>query len=164
MKLIKGAKLVDPNSDTSDFLDVLIKGSQIEAVDKPGSFASVEDVQVVDAQGLLLIPGLVDIHVHLRGPGFEWKETIETGAKSAVAGGFTTICCMPNTQPVNDNAEVTSYILGKAKQASFAKVKPIGAITKGLKGEILSPMIELFEAGCVAFSDDGLPVEDSNVI
>ena len=111
-----------------------------------------------------MAPGLVDLHCHLREPGFEYKETIATGSASAVAGGFTSICCMPNTQPVNDNAAITQFMLTKGEQAGKARIFPIGAITKNSDGEELANIGELVEAGCVAISDDGRPVMNSLVM
>ncbi|MCL4162323.1 UNVERIFIED_CONTAM: hypothetical protein GTU68_056762, partial [Idotea baltica] len=110
------------------------------------------------------VPGLIDIHVHFREPGQEWKETIETGSKSAVAGGFTAVSCMPNTNPINDSASVTELILERAAKANLCRVYPIGAITMGSKGKSLAPMMELTEAGCVAFSDDGWPVSNAQMM
>lgn len=159
--VVKNAKVICPLSDTEKDLDVLVKNTEISAIDKPGSFDSSSAVDFIDAKGMFLVPGLIDIHTHLREPGQEWKETILSGTQSAVSGGFTDVCCMPNTKPANDNASVTEFILEKAKIANLARVHPIGAISKGRKGEELSPMLELHEAGCVAFSDDGDPVSDS---
>ena len=118
----------------------------------------------INAKGLVVTPGFVDLHAHLREPGFEYKETIETGTASAIAGGFTSVCCMPNTSPVNDNQAVTEFILSKAKQAGNAHVFPIGAITKGSEGAELAEIGDLFSAGCVAISDDGRPVMNSQVM
>ncbi len=118
---------------------------------------------MIDASAKLVVPGLIDMHVHLREPGFEYKETIETGTAAAKAGGFTTVCCMPNTDPVNDNRSVTEFILSQAKNAA-ARVLPIGAITKGSKGEELSEMAELRQAGCCAVSDDGRPVMTAGIM
>ncbi|NIS74161.1 MAG: amidohydrolase family protein, partial [Deltaproteobacteria bacterium] len=120
--------------------------------------------EVIDAEGKIVSPGLVDIHVHLREPGYEHKETIRTGCESAAAGGFTSIVCMPNTNPVNDNASVTEYIMLKARTEGIVNVFPIGAITKDEKGETLAQIGEMYEAGCVGVSDDGMPVMNSNVM
>lgn len=156
--VIGGGKVVCPSSGINESRDLLLEDGLIKAVDTPGAFKSVGDAQVVDASGLIVAPGLIDIHVHLREPGFEWKETIATGAAAAAAGGFTRICCMPNTRPINDTAAVTELILEEALKAAAARVHPIGAISLGSKGKELAPMLELKEAGCVAFSDDGSPV------
>lgn len=161
--IIKGARAVDPLLDIDEPRDLLIEAGKIKGCDKPGSFSNVSG-KVIDAKGLVLAPGLIDIHVHLREPGQEWKETIATGSDAAVAGGFTTVCCMPNTKPVNDSAEVTKYILKKSSAHGKCRVLPIGAISAGLKGESLSPMLELREAGCVAFSDDGRPVWNAGLM
>ncbi|MCB0324199.1 MAG: dihydroorotase [Bdellovibrionales bacterium] len=162
--LIQGGRVLDPASGLDGAFDILVEGQRIAAVDKPGQFTGVGDVQVLSAKGLLVTPGLVDIHVHLREPGQEWKETVLTGSRAAVAGGFTTVCCMPNTKPVNDAASVTEFILEQAERANLCRVHPIGAITLGLKGESLAPYLELAEAGCVAFSDDGRPVTNSAIM
>lgn len=159
--LLSGGKVIDPSQKYSAPGDLLIEGGKIKALGKPGSFGQARDFTLIDVTGLLVVPGLIDVHVHLREPGFEWKETIATGAQAAIAGGFSAICCMPNTNPVNDTAQVSRFILEQAEAAGKARVYPIGAITKGSKGEILAPLVELREAGCVAFSDDGHPVANS---
>ncbi len=144
-------------------LDLMVEGGTIVAIDKKGSFSEIKDSEKHNLQGKVLSAGLIDIHVHLRDPGQEWKETIVTGAQAAVAGGFTDICCMPNTKPVNDSKAVTEYILDRAKLAD-CNIHPIGAITLGSKGEAMAPFAELQKAGCVAFSDDGWPVASSQMM
>ena len=163
-KIIRGARVLDPARGIDEMLDVLIEDGQIAGVDKAQAFSGLTDSEELDARGLLLTPGLIDIHAHFREPGQEWKETVETGSRAAVAGGFSTVCCMPNTKPVNDNASVTKYILQKAGEAALCRVLPIGAITLESSGLGLSPMGELIEAGCVAFSDDGRPVMSAGVM
>ncbi|HSC33849.1 MAG TPA: dihydroorotase, partial [Thermodesulfobacteriota bacterium] len=121
-------------------------------------------VKVIDAGGKIVAPGLVDLHVHLREPGYEHKETIRTGCESAAAGGFTSIVCMPNTNPINDNASVTEYIMLKARTEGVVNVYPLGAITKGENGETLAQIGEMYEAGCVGVTDDGMPVMNSKVM
>src|SRR5687767_11341399 len=155
-KLLKGGRVVDPANDIDGMFDVLIDGDRIEQVgrDLPTGDATVIDVP----PGFLVCPGLIDMHVHLREPGQEHKETVATGTAAAVAGGFTAVACMPNTAPVNDNANVTTLILSKAAEAGLARVYPIGAVSKGSKGELLADIAELRQAGCVAISDDGHPV------
>ena len=162
--LISGARMVDPGLGIDEPKNLVIDGEKIAAIDSPAALSKYQDAEVLDARGLILTPGLIDIHVHLRDPGQEWKETIATGSKAAVAGGFTRICCMPNTKPRNDSASVTKYIVDKAAAVDLARIHPIGTITMDLKGETLSPMVELFEAGCVAFSDDGMPVMDAGLM
>src|SRR4029078_1261449 len=136
--------------------DVLIDGDRIARVgrDLPADGATVVEIQT----GYIVCPGLMDMHVHLREPGQEHKETVATGTAAAVAGGFTAVACMPNTSPVNDNAGVTEYILKKAAEAKLARVYPIGAVSRGQKGEQLADIAEMREAGCVAVTDDGRPV------
>jgi dihydroorotase len=161
--VLQGGRVLDLSQNIDKISDVLIQNGRVQAVDDPGSFSSLEGATCHDVSGKIVTPGLVDIHVHLRDPGQDWKETIHTGAEAAVAGGFTDIFCMPNTSPVNDSASVTEYILEKAATAS-CNVSPIGAITMKSKGEALAPFSELTEAGCVAFSDDGRPVSNSQIM
>jgi len=153
--LIKSGRVIDPANQIDMVQDVLIEAGRIAAI---GADLAAEGAEVVDATGLLVTPGLVDIHTHLRDPGQEYKEDIVSGTRAAAAGGVTSLACMPNTSPVNDNLAITQYIIHKAKTAGSANVYPIGAISHGMKGETLAEMGELKEAGCVAFSDDGKPV------
>jgi dihydroorotase len=163
--LITGGRVVDPGH-RNGVADVLIEGEKISAVEPnlQQKFQKVKALKIIDAKGLLVCPGFVDLHVHFREPGFEYKETIASGSAAAVAGGFTSVCCMPNTQPVNDSRSITEFILARAAAARKARVFPIGAITKGSKGEELAEIGELFDAGCVAISDDGVPVMNSLVM
>jgi dihydroorotase len=155
-KLLKGGRVVDPRNGIDGSYDVLIEDGRIVRV---GRDIPVDGSTVVEiSPGLVICPGLIDMHVHLREPGQEHKETVATGTASAVAGGFTAVACMPNTTPVNDNANVTTLILSKAAEANLARVYPIGAVSKGSKGELLADIAELRQAGCVAISDDGHPV------
>lgn len=162
---IQGGIVIDPGH-VNGRADVLIQDGKILEVGFPLTNPLCQDssVTILEANGWIVAPGLVDLHCHLREPGFEYKETIATGAASAVAGGFTTICCMPNTQPVNDNAAITKFMLAQGKEAGKARVFPIGAITKKSEGEELADIGELVEAGCVAISDDGRPVMNSLVM
>ena len=164
MIIIKNAQVVDPKNGKEGSFDVLLEKEKISAIDKPGSFNNTSAEKIIDAGGKWLVPGFIDMHVHLREPGFEWKETIKSGSEAAVLGGVTAVCCMPNTKPVNDTAEITKFILEKAKSAHLAKVFPIGAVTMGLKGNEMAPLSELREAGCIAFSDDGEPVHNSGIM
>jgi dihydroorotase len=159
--LIKGGRVLDPAHDVDAPLDLLIEDGRITKIDKG---IKAEGAEVIDAKGKLVTPGLIDIHVHLRDPGYEYKEDIATGTRAAVIGGFTSVACMPNTNPVNDNKTVTLYILAKARESGMANVFPVGSITRGLKGEILSEMGELKEAGCLALSDDGKPVGNGEMM
>src|SRR5207237_2877056 len=148
---------VDPASGRDGAFDVLIDGALIARVGR--DLPADADVSVVDIpSGVVVCPGFIDMHVHLREPGQEHKETVATGVAAAVAGGFTAVACMPNTSPVNDNAGVTEYILKKAAEANLARVYPIGAVSRGQKGEQLADIAELKQAGCVALTDDGRPV------
>ncbi len=162
--LIKHARVIDPDSKTDAILDVLIEDSQIKAVEKPGTLSSGTDTNTIDGSNHWLIPGLIDLHVHLREPGQEWKETIHSGCQAAISGGYTTVCAMPNTKPVNDCIEITKYIKEKAAQANLAKVIPIGAVSHNLEGKQMSSLSELYQAGCLAFSDDGQPIYDSGLM
>ena len=155
-RLLKGGRLVDPVNGIDGAFDVLIDGDRIAKV---GRELPVEGAEVVEIPpGLIVCPGFIDMHVHLREPGQEHKETIATGTASAIAGGFTAVACMPNTDPINDDANVTTYIVNKAREAGLARVYPIGAVSRGSKGELLADIAELKAAGCVALSDDGRPV------
>ena len=160
---IRNGRLMDPATGRDGIADVLILDGSVAAVGQdleapPGSIATFE------ASGLVVAPGFIDMHVHLREPGFEYAETIESGGRAAAAGGFTSVCCMPNTAPVNDNATVTSYIVERARRLSPVNVFPIGAITKGSAGEELASIGAMKQAGIVAISDDGRPVMNSRVM
>ncbi|HKK01716.1 MAG TPA: dihydroorotase, partial [Desulfuromonadales bacterium] len=159
--LIKGGRVLDPAQGIDESLDVLIEEGRIARI---GKGLEAEGAETIDAGGQLVVPGLIDIHVHLRDPGLEYKEDVVSGTQAAAAGGFTSVACMPNTKPVNDNKAVTSYIIRKAKEEGAANVFPVGSITKGLKGETLSEMGELKEAGCLALSDDGMPVANGEIM
>lgn len=161
--LIKGGRVIDPAQGVDGQFDVLIDNGVIAQVGNNIAGANFSG-QVIDAAGKLVVPGLIDIHVHLRDPGYEYKEDIQTGTQAAVIGGFTSVACMPNTNPVNDNKAVSLYIRHKAKEIGLANVFPIGAITKGLKGESMAEMGELQDAGCLALSDDGKPVNNSELM
>ena len=156
-RLLKGGRLVDPVNGRDGSFDLLIEGGRVSRVGR--DLPADSGVTVVEIpSGFVVCPGLIDMHVHLREPGQEHKETVATGTAAAVAGGFTAVACMPNTTPVNDNAGVTEYILKKAAEADLARVYPIGAVSRGQKGEQLADIAELRRAGCVAISDDGYPV------
>ncbi len=159
--LIKGGHVIDPGRFVG-IADVLIEKGKIAAVGP--NLSSPVDARTIRANGKLVMPGLVDLHVHFREPGFEYKETIQSGSAAAVAGGFTTVCCMPNTNPVNDNQAVTEFIVERARLAGLASVLPIGAITKGSEGKELAEIGDLRRSGCVAISDDGKPVMNSLVM
>ena len=159
--LLKGGRVVDPARKVDAVLDVLLADDTVEAV---GKRISPRGAQVLDMKGLVVCPGFIDLHAHLREPGREDKETIATGTRAGAAGGFAAVCAMPNTDPVNDHAGITRLILEKAKAEGAVRVYPIGAITRGSRGEELAEYGDLREAGCVAVSDDGRPVASARVM
>ena len=161
--LLKNGRVIDPANGIDQIRDVLIVDGRIRALGQPGSLAG-QDGLVYDVTGKWVVPGLIDMHVHLREPGQEYKETIETGTRAAAAGGFTAVAAMPNTKPVNDNQTVTVFILAKAAEAGLARVYPVGAISSGSNGEHLAEFGELRQAGAVAVTDDGLPVGNSQLM
>ena len=161
--LIKGGRVLDPKSHIDGIYDVYIEDGVICDIEENLELEGL-GIEVIDARGKIVAPGLVDMHCHLRDPGFEYKEDIETGTMSAAAGGFTSVACMPNTKPVIDNAQIVEYIKAKAASVGRVNVYPIGAISKGLKGEELAEIGELKFAGAVAVSDDGRPVENAGLM
>ena len=165
MKLfLKGGRVIDPSQNIDSELDILIDNGKIVQLTCDHTAVTPSDVEIVDVSPMIIVPGLIDIHTHLREPGHEYKETVHTGSEAAVAGGFTSIACMPNTDPVNDNRSVTEYILKQARLAGMANVYPVAAISKGSAGKILTEFGDLKDAGAVAFSDDGRPVMNSRVM
>jgi len=160
--LISGGRIVDPASGRDEVADLLLEDGVI--IKTGQGLQAGRGVKKVEAAGFHVIPGLVDMHCHLREPGFEYKETVASGCAAAVKGGITSVMCMANTDPVNDCASVTAHILDKASQAGLARVYPIGAITKGMLGESLAEMGELAHSGCVAVSDDGRPVHSGGIM
>jgi dihydroorotase len=159
--LIRGGRVLDPSCDRDEPADVLLEGGQVAQV---AAGLEVPGAEVVDARGCWVTPGFVDLHSHLREPGQEYKEDITSGGRSAVAGGFTTVACMANTHPVNDDPAMTDFILDRARQDSPARVLPVAAATRGLQGEVMTEMVALREAGAIAFSDDGATIMDSGVM
>ncbi len=163
----KSGAVVDPVKGSVENADLIIEGGKISRVLPSGIFQNQEEaesIRVIDASGKIIVPGLIDMHVHLREPGYEYKETIATGALAGVAGGFTGLACMPNTLPPNDCRSVTELILEQAERAALARVYPIAAITMGQKGEVLTEFGDLRNAGAVGISDDGFPVTNSEVM
>ncbi len=163
--VIEGGRVIDPANKLDEVLDVLIEDGRIAALGPPRSArGGLAPDRVLDARGKVVCPGFVDLHVHLREPGREDKETIATGTRAAARGGFTSVCAMPNTNPVNDNQSVTEFILDRARKEGAVNVFPVGAITKGQNGEELAEIGELVGAGCVAISDDGKPVMNAEIM
>ena len=158
MLLIKNGRVVDPQSKTDGPGDILLDGERIAEVAPPGKISRVPGAEVFDASGLIIAPGFIDLHCHLREPGQESSETIETGTRAAARGGFTAVCCMPNTKPVNDNASVTRFILDRARAGASVRVWPVGAASTGSRGEALAEIAGMKQAGIVAVSDDGKPI------
>jgi dihydroorotase len=158
---IRGARVLDPASGVDERLDLDIEGQRIAAL---GPELEGVPEEVIEADGLWLAPGLVDLHTHLREPGQEYKENIASGTRAAAKGGFTTVCCMANTDPVNDNTALTEFIQGRAKETAVVRVRVVAAATQGLRGEIMSEMARLAAAGAVAFSDDGAVIMDASVM
>src|SRR5271155_4951844 len=161
MLLIKNGRVLDPASKTDSVQDVLLSGDRIEKI---GADISAPDAEVFDAKGNIVAPGFIDLHCHLREPGQEMSETIETGTRSAARGGFTAVCCMPNTHPVNDNASLTRSIVDRAAAVGAVRVWPIGAASVGSKGEALAEIAAMKDAGIVAVSDDGKPVATARLM
>ena len=162
--LIKGGRVVDPQQRIDHEADVLIIDGKISSIIKNTSKEVPRNCEIFDARGCVVTPGLIDMHCHLRDPGIPEEETIASGTMSAAAGGFTTVCCMANTNPPADNTSVIEYILSKAKDEGIVNVLPIAAVTKGLKGEEITEMARLLDTGAVAFSDDGRPIMSSEVM
>ena len=158
MLLIKNGRVLDPTSKTDAVRDVLLDGETISEIAAPGKISRANGAEVFDAAGLVVAPGFIDMHVHLREPGQENSETIETGTKAAARGGFTAVCCMPNTRPVNDNASITRFIVDRARVHGHVRVWPIGAASIGSKGEDIAEIAAMRDAGIVAVSDDGKPI------
>ncbi len=159
--LIRGGRIVDPAQGLDRVSDLLVEDGKVAGI---GAEIAREAAQIVDAAGLVVCPGFVDLHCHLREPGFEYKETIATGTAAAARGGFTTVCAMPNTSPVMDSRATVEFVLNKARDEGVVRVLPIGAVTKGSSGAQLAEMAELADVGVVGFSDDGHPVADANVM
>lgn len=161
--LIRGGRVIDPASGLDGLYDLLITEGRLAAIESPGQ-VSVSRGTVVDASTCWVVPGLIDAHVHLREPGFTEKETIATGLRAAAAGGFTSVAAMANTSPVNDSPAVTRYLLSRASEAHAARLVAVGAVTKGLQGEELADLEALAAAGCRVFSDDGMPIDNPDLL
>lgn len=165
MLLIKNGRVLDPTTKRDEVLDVLLDGEKIAAIGAGEEISNrAKDAEIFDAAGLIVAPGFIDMHVHLREPGQESSETIETGTRAAARGGFTAVCCMPNTKPVNDNASVTRFIVDRAKSTASVRVWPIGAASTGSKGENIAEIAQMKDAGIVAVSDDGKPIATAKLV
>ncbi len=160
--LITGGRVIDPGQAIDRTADLLLEDGVVKGLDV--GMAVPEGATVIDAAGMVVCPGFVDLHCHLREPGFEHKETIATGTRAAARGGFTTVCAMPNTAPVADTRAAVDFVLRKAREEGAVRVLAIGCVTQGSKGAQLAEMGELAEAGAIGFSDDGHPVADDNVM
>jgi dihydroorotase len=158
MLLIKNGRVLDPANKIDQAQDILLDGEKISAIDAPGKINASRDAEIFDAAAMIVAPGFIDMHVHLREPGQESSESIETGTRAAAHGGFTAVCCMPNTKPVNDNASVTRFIVDRARATGSVRVWPIGAASMGSKGENIAEIAAMQQAGIVAVSDDGQPI------
>jgi dihydroorotase len=159
--LIREGRIIDPANRRDEEGSLVIEDGRIAAILPGGAAPERFDGKVIDARGKWILPGLIDMHVHLREPGFEWKEDVRSGTLAAAAGGFTSVACMANTKPVNDNPEVTRFILARAAAEGFANVFPVASLTRGMEGKEMTDFVELAEAGAVAFSDDGKPVANT---
>jgi len=160
--LVTGARIIDPSQDIDRVGDLQLEGGRVTGIES--HITPPDGAAVIDAAGLVACPGFIDLHCHLREPGFEYKETIATGTAAAARGGFTTVCAMPNTSPVMDNRSVVDFVLRRARETGAVRVLPIGCVTQGSEGALLAEMGELAEAGVIGFSDDGNPVADDNVM
>jgi dihydroorotase len=162
--LLKGGRIIDPSQNMDATMDLLIEKGTVSRIATTIPERKGEKTAVIDLTGMILTPGLIDMHTHLREPGHEYKETVQTGSEAAVAGGFTSIACMANTEPINDNRSVTEFILRQAQAAGMARVYPVAAVSKGEEGKFLTEFADLKDAGAVALSDDGNPVMDSRLM
>jgi dihydroorotase len=160
--LLRGGRIIDPSQDLDGAFDLLLEDGEVAKID--GKLKAPKGAETVDAGGLVVCPGLIDIHVHLREPGQEYKETVRTGTMAAAAGGFTAVACMANTVPPNDNRSITEHIMLEARRHAFARVYPIGAVSKGLEGQELAEVGEMVAAGAVGISDDGKPVMNAELM
>ena len=160
--IIRGGRVVDPSANLDKVSDVLLIGGKIAEI---GNLDHIRTgTKIFEASGMVVCPGFIDVHCHLREPGQEYKETIESGTKAAAAGGFTTVCSMPNTDPPMDNRSIIDFVTSKARSEGSVRVLPIGCVTKGSEGKELAEMAELADAGAIGFSDDGHPVWDANIM
>jgi dihydroorotase len=162
--LLKGGRVIDPSQRLDQVHDLLIVDGRITAIGADAAAQAGEDAEIINISGKVVCPGLVDLHTHLREPGFEYKEDIASGAKAGAAGGYTTLCCMPNTKPAIDSRPVVEYILQKGGEAGMGSVLPIGSLTKGMGEGELAEIGELVEAGVIALSDDAFPIQKADLM
>src|SRR5262245_11296337 len=162
--VLRGGRVIDPAAGRDGVADVVLDGGKVVAVEPGGAGSAPAGARLIDVPGLVVAPGFVDLHVHLREPGHEYKEDIASGTRAAAVGGVPSVCCMPNTNPVNDWRAVTDLIVRRAREAGAVKVYPVGAISVGLRGESLAEMGEMRDAGIVAVSDDGKPVMNAELM
>ena len=166
--LLAGGRVIDPSQNLDAHMDILIENGKIAEIEKNANKpktdsrkSAAREINIIDIKGMVVVPGLIDMHTHLREPGFEYRETIQTGSEAGAAGGFTSVACMPNTNPVNDTRSVTEYIKRKAASCNLVNVYPIASVSMGSEGVSLTEFMDLKDAGAMAFSDDGKPVTNS---
>src|SRR5665213_2280547 len=162
--VLRGGRVIDPISGVDDIYDVLVIDGEIDALEPTGTIELAANVEMIDCSGLWVVPGLIDVHVHLRDPGFPQKETIMTGLRAAAAGGFTTVAAMANTSPVDDNPAIAQYMLDRAHEVNGTRLIPISAVTKGLAGRELVDFVAMAGAGARLYSDDGIPIDDEAIL
>jgi dihydroorotase len=162
--ILRGGRAIDPAFSIDGLYDVLVIDGEIDALEPAGTIEPPIDTETLDCSGLWVVPGLIDVHVHLRDPGFPQKETIATGLRAAAAGGFTTVAAMANTSPVDDTPEIAHYMLERAREVHAARLIPISAVTKGLAGRELVDFAAMAAAGARLFSDDGIPMDDEAIL
>src|SRR3984957_11530967 len=162
--LLRGGRVIDPATGIDDNYDVLVIDGEIDALEPAGALEFPDDAETLDCEGLWVLPGLIDVHVHLRDPGFPQKETISTGLRAAAAGGFTIVAAMANTSPVDDTPEIARYMLERAREVGSCRLIPVSAVTKALAGRELVDFAAMAAAGARLYSDDGIPIDDEAIL